>query len=116
MKLFFVEAIEQLEVNEDIRIKCFSFMKDLVEFFSNTELVMGELDYIDENILKLPDEETFAFENEASTLDPMSMNKLKYSELENFFTDVRLIDQFVLSYGSKLLYKFKGRPKNSKFV
>ncbi len=94
-QVFFVEAIEQLEVNEDVRLKCEAFMNELAEFFTKTELVVTELDYIDENILKLPCEE------EASAPGRTC------DELEGFFTDLGLIDQFLLSYGTKLLHRFK---------
>lgn len=76
---------------------------------------MGELDYIDENILKLPDEDNFAFQFQSSgEADGAALqspqNKFKFTQLENFFTDLKLIDQFVLSYGNKMLHKFKARP------
>jgi len=104
-QVFFVEAIEQLEVNEDIKLKCEAFMKELAEFFNKTELVVSELDYIDENILKLP------YEDEASGQEVAggagAAPGQSCDELESFFTNLGLIDQFLLSYGTKLLHRFK---------
>jgi hypothetical protein len=106
-----------LEVNDDLKLKCESFIKDFVKFLDSAESVMGELDYIEENILKMPDEDNFAFQFQASTGDEeeddteqKSHNKFKFTQLESFFTDLKLIDQFILSYGNKLLHKSKARP------
>ena len=86
-------------------------MKELVEFLSSRELVMEQLDDIDKNILKVPDEENDMFL-------PTDTNNLKlkskFIELEKFFTDLQSIDQFVLSYGSKLLHIYTTKKSNSK--
>lgn len=110
VKAYFLETIEQLDINEDIRVKCESFMMELVEFLSSRELVMGQLDDIDKNILKVPDEENDMFL--PNHTHEFHSQKSKFIELEKFFTDLQSIDQFVLSYGSKLLHIYTSKKSN----
>ena len=80
---------------------------------NKSEAVMSEFDYMEDNYDEFP----FSFSNEdldeseaasGSFGDALSnANKLKIDELENFFTDLSQINQFVLTYGNKLLFKYK---------
>lgn len=76
-----------------------------------SEAALSEYDYMDENTDELKSDFPFSFsnedlnENENNNL--FNSNKLKISELENFFTDLSQINQFVLTYGNKLLFKYK---------
>ncbi len=117
--VYYLEAIEQLQVNEDIKIKCEAFLNELVQFFVKTETIMSEFDYMDESYdslrTNLNDDEddnsssNFPFQNDEFNLanELTNLNRLRFTELESFFTDISQINQFLLSCGSKLLYKFK---------
>ena len=80
-----------------------------------SEAVMSEFDYMEESFDEFRSDFPFSFSHEdlnendhASFNDPtVNMNKLKIDELENFFTDLSQINQFVLTYGNKLLFKYK---------
>ena len=109
-QIYFVEALEQLDLNEDIKIKCDLFMQELVEFLMDTELVMSEFDY--EAVSKITnldeeDDDSGSYSNPVDESPVNLINKAKFNEVESFFNDLALIDQFILSYGSKILYKYK---------
>ena len=109
-QIYFVEALEQLDVNEDIKIKCDLFMQELVEFLMDTESVMSEFDY--ETVSKITnldeeDDDSGSYSNPADDSSASLLNKARFNEVESFFTDLSLVDQFILSYGSKILYKYK---------
>jgi hypothetical protein len=78
-----------------------------------SESALSEYDYMDENCDELKNDFPFSFsnedlnENESYNDSLFSRNKLKIAELENFFTDLSQINQFVLTYGNKLLFKYK---------
>ena len=110
--VYFLEAIEQLDVSDDIKLKCQAFLDEFVEFLAKTEEIMSEFDFMDESYDELRSNyDEFPFPNDESSASDsfafVSKVKQKYEELENFFTDLTQIDQFILTYGGKLLYKYK---------
>jgi hypothetical protein len=122
--LYYLEAIEQLEVNEDIRMKCHQFLDTYVEFILKTEIIMSELDYIDEEYddendgpegVEEDDEEyiedNFVFPKSKLTRSKKANSQM--NELEDFCKDLGQINQFILVYGNKLLYKYKSNKNSS---
>ena len=112
---YFVEAIDQLVINDDIKAKCRLFLDDLVEFFYNMESILSEFEYIEKKYGKLQNNENedehgdmeFMHDDLIETTKSAYARNLEVEEFENFFTDPTEINQFILAYNSKLLYKYK---------
>ncbi len=111
--VFYIEAIEQLQINEDIKIKCETFLNDLVQFLFKAETIMSEFDFMDEGlrsswITNDEIEDSIYINNDIHFQnDEENQKNIRFNELEAFFTDLGQINQFIISCGSKLLFKFK---------
>jgi hypothetical protein len=118
---YFVESIDQLVVNDDIKAKCKYFLDDLVGFLYNMDSILTEFDYLDETYEKLAnqnednhgDMEFLNHDNEEHNLmSCLSGKSSEIEEFEKFFSDPTQINQFILAYNSKLLYKYRKSASN----
>lgn len=124
--IYHIEAIEHLQVNEDIKIKCETFLNELIQILIKTETIMSEFDYMDESYDSLrsnyDDDDLNSNDNLLFQSDEIireshsqAQQQFRFNELESFFTDLTQINQFVLTCGNKLLYKFKLDADRSPF-
>jgi hypothetical protein len=112
--VYFVEAIEILDVNEDVKVKCVNFMEDLVNFLGKLDIILSEFDFMKNNNDDQDDDsendsenEDLQFQIEENKNKKHEKEKFKYQELENYFNDFNQFNLFILTYGSKLLYKYQ---------
>jgi hypothetical protein len=122
---FFVESIDQLVVNDDIKAKCKHFLDDLVAFLYNMDSILTDFDYLDEYFDRNRSSQShgdkhgggdmeFLNENEdeENLMSQLSGKSFEIEEFEKFFSDPTQINQFMLAYNSKLLYKYKKSASN----
>lgn len=135
-QIYFLEAIEQIEVNDDIKIKCEKFMERVIDFLQKTDPIMNEFDLmsyeesitnVDTNDFPFNDSDqasiiSSATENNKNDSANLSEHQIRsqFANLENFFTDLTQINKFILVYGNKLLYQNNVKPtvnriNNNKF-
>ncbi|CAF0708209.1 unnamed protein product [Brachionus calyciflorus] len=88
--VYYVEAIEVVQVNEDIKNKCETFLDEFINNLSQTESILADFDYMDDEFSNNNVEEV---SNEES------------NELENFFNDPSSVNLHILSCSGKILYK-----------
>lgn len=103
-QIYFIEAIEQLHVNDDIKIKCQLFLNEFTEFLYKTESIMSEFEYMDESFNSLGNnDEDFQFlnENEEQNSQENPECNFKITEIEDFFNDLSQINMHILSYSGK---------------
>lgn len=112
---YFVESIDSLVVNDDIKSKCKHFLDELVGFLHNMESILSEFAHLDKRFSKeskTSDEDDgdmeFMTDNDEDKQSSSKSSKwYNIEEFEKFFNDPTHINQFILTYNGKLLYKYR---------
>jgi hypothetical protein len=106
---YFVEAIDQFVLNDDIKSKCKYFLDELIGFLYNVESIFNEFEFMDDKFKKdkhLDEKTETSDENFDSNLRHLKNLEIT-EEFEQFFSDPTQINQFILTYNNKLLFKYR---------
>ena len=106
--IYFIESIEYLQINEETKLKCEAFVKEFIGYIKEQEQFNLELDFSGGS--RLARNQETSDEDEDMTNFPLQSikdeeNSLQYDDIEDFFDDVSCINYYILSYGTKMLFK-----------
>lgn len=93
--LFFIEAIEEVQFNDDIKQKFEYSIKQLISFLIQSNIIMADFEHLDKDYSK--NNEEFLFGEEDKT-------QIKNNEVEKFFSDVASINFYMIVSFGKILY------------
>lgn len=97
--LFFIEAIEEVQINDDIRNRFECTIKEFIEFLIQNNTIMADIEHLDKDYSK--NNEEFLFGEDEK-------NHFKNNEVENFFSDATSINFYmIVSFGKILFTKYR---------
>jgi hypothetical protein len=106
--IYFIESIEYLQVNDETRLKCDAFVKEFIYFIHEQEQIKLEFDYLDDEGLMANDYSDYdddMVDFPGQNLKDNDLSNQYIDEIEDFFDDVSKIKYYMLSYGTKMLFK-----------
>ena len=106
--IYYIEAIEYLQVNDETKLKCDQFVKEFIEFLNEQEQIRCEFDYLDDeglmaNVAEDETDDTSNFPGQ-NIKDGEHMGQY-IDEIEDFYDEISRINYYILSYGTKMLFK-----------
>ncbi|RNA32470.1 Hermansky-Pudlak syndrome 1 -like protein [Brachionus plicatilis] len=100
--LYFIEAIEEVQINDDIKKRCEYFIKDFVTYLAQSDTIMADIEHLDRDYSK---------NNEELLLGDEDKTQIRNNELEIFFSDPSMINFYMIASNGKILFTKYCQPK-----